>query len=111
MFQNLYTYIFFSELPYFTKQLPETTTTFTEHEVVFECETSAVTTVQWFKDTVEVPLGHTDYIIKTDGTSCILSIPKVSFDNEANYSAVIRLTKETTKTQLVVQGRNTGTIS
>jgi len=52
-------------LPYFTEPLPETTTVYDTKSVALECHISEPAPVTWFKNSVEIPVGHEDYIIKT----------------------------------------------
>lgn len=52
-------------LPYFTKHLPETTTVFETQDVELLCEISQSAPVTWYKNTVEIPVGSEDYVIRT----------------------------------------------
>ena len=55
----------FIALPYFTKELPETTTVVETGDVEMVCEISEPAPVVWYKNAVEIPAGQEDYVIKT----------------------------------------------
>ena len=72
-------------------------------DVTLECEISKPAPVKWYKDTVEIPAGHEDYVISTEGVKLSLVIPEVTYDHEASYSC--KLNETVTKTQLLVKGK------
>jgi len=90
--------------PYFTKNLPETATVYDNDTITLECEVSTPAQVTWMKDTVEIPVGHEDYVVNVDGVKHTLMIPKATFDNEAIYTA--KVSDKTTKCELLVDGKS-----
>lgn len=88
--------------PFFTKPLPDETTVYETKEVTLECEISKLAPVTWYKDSVEIPVGHDDYVIHTDGVKLSLVIPHITYDQEATYSC--KLNETVTKTQLCITG-------
>lgn len=98
--------VFLPGAPYFTTPLPEEVAVYETKDVTLECEISKPAPVKWYKDTVEIPVGHQDYIITNEGVKLSLVIPKAAYDHEATYSC--KLNEMVTKTQLIIQGERSG---
>ena len=95
-------YASFLAAPFFTKSLPAEVEVYENKSVTLECEISKPAPVIWYKDAVEIPVGHEDYVIQSEGVRLSIVIPNITFDQEAFYSCTVN--EKVTKTQLSVRG-------